>query len=139
MRSSMRSERPARSHAGLARDVKCSLTSQHSRRPPGRSPRAMQIAEYPVNVPTSTANVAAGEEREGGQQRSLVGTHLHPGGTPQLRRVGAQVVEHGIGLRDGALGDVRHDAIVDPVLVSRSHSPDATQNFGGRCRYRFGR
>ena len=41
----MRSATPARSHARLAIDVYFSLTSQHSNRPPGCSPRAMQIDE----------------------------------------------------------------------------------------------
>jgi hypothetical protein len=53
-RSSIRSVSPALSQYFLATDVHSSLTSQLSSRPPGASPRAMQIEEYPVNVPTST-------------------------------------------------------------------------------------
>ena len=45
MRSSMRSATPASTQASLAMAVYSSLTSQHSRRPPGRRPRAMQIDE----------------------------------------------------------------------------------------------
>ena len=58
MRSSIRSSSPAAAQASRASAVYSSLTSQHSKRPPGASPRAMQIDEYPVNVPTSTAFVA---------------------------------------------------------------------------------
>ena len=45
MRSSMTSVRPASAHASRAIAVYSSLTSQHSRRPPGARPRAMQIDE----------------------------------------------------------------------------------------------
>ncbi len=52
-RSSIRSASPAFSQYLRATEVHSSLTSQHSSRPPAPSPRAMQIDEYPVNVPTS--------------------------------------------------------------------------------------
>ena len=81
----------------------------------------------------------AGEEREGGQQRSLVGTHLHPGGTPQLRRVGAQVLEHGVGLRVARSATYATMRSSIQSLYRGATRTDATQNFGGRCRYRFGR
>lgn len=51
----MRSATPARSQYRRAVPVHSSLTSHASSRPPGASPRAMQIEEYPVKVPTSTA------------------------------------------------------------------------------------
>ena len=51
----MRSATPASTQASRAIAVYSSLTSQHSRCPPGARPRAMQIDENPVNVPTSTA------------------------------------------------------------------------------------
>ena len=58
MRSSMRSVEAGLGPGPRASAVYSSLTSQHSRRPPGARPRAMQIDEYPVNVPTSTARRA---------------------------------------------------------------------------------
>ncbi len=45
MRSSMTSVSPASAHASRARAVYSSLTSQHSRLPPGARPRAMQVDE----------------------------------------------------------------------------------------------
>jgi hypothetical protein len=54
-RSSIRSVRPAFSQYLRATSVHSSLTSQHSSRPPGGRPRAMQIEEYPVKVPISMA------------------------------------------------------------------------------------
>ncbi len=51
----MRSATPASIQASSAMAVYSSLMSQHSNRPPGARPRAMQIEENPVNVPTSTA------------------------------------------------------------------------------------
>jgi hypothetical protein len=45
MRSSMRSATPAFAHASRAIAVHSSLTSQHSRCPPGPSPRAIASAE----------------------------------------------------------------------------------------------
>ena len=57
-RSSIRSDRPAFSQYFLATVVHSSLMSQHSSRPPAARPRPMQIEEYPVKVPTSTAETA---------------------------------------------------------------------------------
>ncbi len=56
MRRSMRSATPARSQCSRAMAVHSSDTSQHSSRPRGGRARATARAEYPVNVPTSTAN-----------------------------------------------------------------------------------
>ena len=58
MRRSMRSPNPASSQWRRPMLVHSSLTSRHNSRPPGASPRAMLRAEYPVNVPTSTAKRA---------------------------------------------------------------------------------
>ena len=58
-RSSIWASRPAFCQYSRASAVQSALTSQHSRLPPGASPRARQMAEYPVNVPTSTARRGA--------------------------------------------------------------------------------
>ena len=68
--------------------VNSSLTSQHSRRPPGARPRAMQIDEYPVNVPTSTARRAPTRRVSSVEQGALVGADLHAGGAAELGACG---------------------------------------------------
>ena len=54
-----------------------SSSSRHVNRPPSASPRAMQIALYPVNVPTSSALLRADQAHDQLHQRSLVRGYLH--------------------------------------------------------------
>ena len=87
----MRSATPASTQACRAIAVYSSLTSQHSSRPPGARPRAMQIDEYPVNVPDLDRLAGADEAGEQRHQGALVGADLHPGRAAERARAVVQV------------------------------------------------
>jgi len=86
-RSSIRSASPARFQYSRATDVHSSLTSQHSSRPPSVRPRATQIAEYPVKVPTSTALAAPTSLASSVMNVPWSGPICMPASEPNIRSV----------------------------------------------------
>ena len=95
-RSSIRSASPARSQYRRATVVHSSLRSRHSSEPSSGSPRAMQSAENPVNVPISIARRAPRAPGEQLHERALLGRDLEGG-----RRLAALGHRRGLGEQVG--------------------------------------
>ena len=77
----------------------------------------MHSAEYPVNVPTSTARRAPGDAGEKADQRTFISADLHDRAlTGELLRLADEVQLDVVGLR-GPGGDVAADSGVQPRLV----------------------
>ena len=107
--------------------VYSSLTSQHSRWPPGGE--AAGDADRGVPGEGADLHGAAGADEAGeqGEQRALVGADLHAGDAAELGRASLELDQHVVG-RGRPLGDVGGDGCGHEALAvaGDGHGADGT-------------